>query len=193
MTRPRSRWLALGGILGPASFIAAWALLGTRASGYSPVDEPISRLAGVGADARGPMTVGIVSLGVGVGAYAAILPSTLGRRTAIAAATTVAARRRSPSLSLGTPVGGIPHAVAAGVAYASLAATPLSAARVLGGRGRIRQARVSVAAGVICGAALLGSATLDTRTGLLQRVGLTVGHMWIAASATSILRRGRAA
>ena len=36
---------ALGGVVGPGVFIATWAVLGARAEGYSPVQDPISRLA----------------------------------------------------------------------------------------------------------------------------------------------------
>ena len=41
------RWRAFAGIAGPATFIAAWSVLGATRSGYSPVHDPISRLAAV--------------------------------------------------------------------------------------------------------------------------------------------------
>ena len=182
----RRRWLAAGGVVGPAWFIATWATLGRQASGYSPIEDPISRLAAVDAASRAPMTIGLVALGTGIGAYAASLSGVLPRSVVLTAAVTAGASFGVAALPLGSPVGGVPHAIAAGVAYASLASTPMLAARQLGAW----PTRLSTAAGVVSGAALLASGVVDSRVGFFQRLGLTTGHLWIALSAIWLLRGG---
>lgn len=165
----------LGGILGPAAFITAWAVLGARQEGYSPVDDPISRLAAVGSPSRAAMTAGLVGFAVGVGAFSTTLP----RRPAVAAAVTAAASVGIALTPLDSSVGGAPHAAAAGIAYLSLAALPLLGSRTAAGR----------ATGVLCGGLLLASVVAPGATGALQRAGLTVGDAWIVATALSRLRR----
>jgi hypothetical protein len=44
-------------------------------------------------------------------------------------------------------------------------------------------------AGVAAGACLAASVASGTRTGLWQRLGFTIGHTWIAASALWLARR----
>ena len=46
------RRLALGGMVGPAAFVGAWAVLGARLPGYDPTQDAISRLAADGAPTR---------------------------------------------------------------------------------------------------------------------------------------------
>jgi hypothetical protein len=80
------------------------------------------------------------------------------------------------------PLGGASdtaHAVFAGVGYATLAAAPLLAARVLG-TGPWRA--WSLAAGSACALLLLASA-LGPTYGLFQRAGLTAGDLWIVTAA----------
>lgn len=169
------RLRAIGGILGPAAFITAWAVLGARREGYSPVDDPISRLAALGASTRPAMTAGLLGFAVGVGAFSTTLP----RRPAIAAAVTAAASVGIALTPLDSSLGGAPHAVAAGTAYASLAALPIVGSRSAVGR----------ATGVLCGGLLLASIVAPGATGALQRAGLTVGDAWIVAAAVARLRR----
>jgi hypothetical protein len=183
------RRLAVGGVAGPVTFIAAWAILGARRSGYSPVDDPISRLAAVHAPTRPAMTAGIVALGLGLGAYALTVRPVFGRPAAATAAVTAAATFGVAALPLESSVGGAPHAAAAGVAYATLAATPVLAGRSLAAEGHRGAATASVLTGLLCGSALLASAAAPSGTGLWQRLGLTVGHAWIATSALWLLRR----
>ena len=188
---PRRRWRALGGVVGPAVFIAAWALLGHRRDGYSPVADPISRLAADDASTRWAMTAGFVSFSAGVAMCAAEVRNGIGATAAGAAATTAVATMGIALTPLGSPLGGAPHAAFAGVAYASLAAAPLLARRHLHARGEARRANAATVAGLITGGALLASATSPEATGLLQRLGLTVGDLWIMATAWHHIRPPR--
>ena len=186
MTRRR----ALGGLLGPAAFIAAWAILGARTDGYSPVPDPISRLAAVGADTRAPMTAGFLAFAVGVGLLGIELRRTPLERAGATALLAAAASAGVAATPLDSALGGAPHALAAGTVYAAVAATPLLAAGPLAGRGRRGAAAVSVGIGVATSALLLASLLDEPRTGLWQRLGLTAGDTWLmAAGATLALRR----
>ena len=118
-------------------------------AGYSPVDDQISQLAAIGASSRPAMTLGHGGLrrrGAGRGA-----PAPVRARESVS----VGWRRRPhwprsrvAALPLGTNIDGA-HAAAAALAYGTLAATPLVAARAAGrsgppsggrglGRGRAR-------------------------------------------------------
>jgi hypothetical protein len=180
------RWPALGGVVGPVAFIAAWALLGAGREGYSPVTDPISRLAAVGEPTRAAMTGAMVALGAGLALHATALHAATRDRPgrsapAVSAAISAAGALGVAALPLGAAVGDGAHAGAVAVAYTSLAATPLLAARALPAGGR-RARLVSVAAGLACGAALLASVAPLPATGLFQRLGLTTAHAWFIAS-----------
>ena len=184
----RRRARALGGVVGPAAFIAAWSILGSRLEGYSPVENPISRLAAVGAPTRVAMTGGFVAFAAGVSGYAVEARRTLSPSTAVAAGVTAVATLAVGALPLGASFGDTPHAVAAGSAYAALALTPLAGAAAFRAQGRHGLARLSIGTAVAIAALLVGS-TMDTEmTGLFQRSGLTVGDVWIAATAIGMAR-----
>jgi hypothetical protein len=185
----RRRLRALGGIAGPAAFITTWATLGATRAGYSPIDDPISRLAAVGASTRPAMSAGFAAFAVGVGAYAPVLRAAYGPGAGRAAAVTAVASLGVAALPLGASFGDDPHAVAAGVAYLSLAATPLLAARVQRARGHRRAALLSTATAAIVGGTLLASTLVPRGVGLAQRTGLTVGDLWIMGSAACLLWR----
>jgi hypothetical membrane protein len=186
----RERLLAASGIVGPAVFIADWATLGTRAKNYSPVSDAISELARMHAPTRPAMTVGFVVLGAALPAYAVIVRDALPGRTWQVVAAHGVATLGVAAFSLGTPMSGTVHGVFAGAAYAALAATPIVAASRLRSRGQRKLAQVSVATGVVCGAVLLASVVGPTGVhGLLQRVGLTLGDVWLMTSAATLLRR----
>ena len=180
--------LAVGGVAGPAAFVAAWAFLGTGQPGYSPVDDPISRLASIGAPTRVPMTAGLLAFGAGVAAYASALAAALPGPAALAAALTATGAVGIAALPLSPGEGSVAHDVVAGLTYASLATTPLLGARGLHARGLGLPARLSTAVGVASAAALAAGAMVPRGGGLLQRLGLTLGHAWIVASAAWIMR-----
>ena len=84
------------------------------------------------------------------------------------------------------------HGAAAALGYATLAATPILAARPLAALGYRRAAVASVAAGVIAGSLLAATVLTDSRHGLYQRAGLAAGDVWLAAAGAWMLRRRRA-
>ena len=182
------RWRARAGIAGPTVFIAAWWALGAIRDGYSPVNDPISRLAALDTPTRPVMTAGMLVFAAGVGAYAPILRTRYSGGAARAATLTAIATLGIAALPLGGHGGDEPHALAASVAYATLAATPLLAGRALLQHGDRRAAAVSIATGVAVAAALAASVALPHGTGLAQRLGLTIGDLWIMASAVAELR-----
>ena len=165
--------------MGPAAFITAWAVLG-RADRYDPTRDAISRLAAVHAPNRTAMTGALVVLGAGMAAYSVALRSVAGAAWLVALGNGV--------LTLGVaalPLGGshdTAHGVVAGLGYVTLAAVPVLAAPGMARRGRRHLARVSVAAGVVSGACLFASVA-GARSGLFQRLGLTVAQLWVVVSA----------
>ncbi len=180
--------MAAGGVVGPAAFVTAWSVLGATTSGYSPVDDAISRLAASGAPTRVPMSAGFAVFGAGMGLYGASLRAALPGPAWALAAATGAATLGVAALPLATSMGDTPHNVAAATGYATLAALPVAAAAAFATHGRRRWARYSLATGVLSAAVLLSS-TLGMAPGLAQRAGLTVVDVWVMASAVDILRR----
>lgn len=161
-------------MLGPVGFVAAWAVLGATTAGYDPTREAISRLAAHGAGTRPAMTAALVVLGAGMVLYGVAvrpewwwpLPVVNGLATFAVAA---------------LPLGGgsdTAHGAAAAVGYLTLAAIPLASS--------LRGVRLSAVAGLACAACLLASVLL-TRDGLFQRLGLTIGHVWIVVTALELL------
>lgn len=189
----RMRSLAWGGVGGPVAFALAWSILGARTPGYSPVEQPISRLAAAGATTQPAMTAGLLAFGCGVSLYAAATRTALSRTTAVASLVTAAATVGIAALPLDGPGGDEPHAAAAGIAYAALAATQLAGAHAFHRQGRWLGARLSLVAGVATAVALAASAAGTSRTGLLQRTGLTIGDAWIVGTSLWMLRASRAA
>ncbi|MGI9030438.1 MAG: DUF998 domain-containing protein [Ilumatobacteraceae bacterium] len=178
---------AIGGVVGPAAFIGAWVVGSATTAGYSPVDDAISRLAAIGASTEPLMTAGFVVFGIGVPIYATALRRALGGLACWTAAVTglatigVAALPLDRSSAVDTW-----HGAAAGIAYLTLAATPLLARRPLRQRGRRRSAALSGLVAAATATSLALSLT-GLPTGLFQRIGLTTGHLWIMGSATAIL------
>ncbi len=176
------------GVAGPCAFVAAWAVGGALSPGYSPVDEPISRLAASGASTRPLMTAGLVAFGVLVPVYAAALGRALSSRGVRAAATasglaTLAVAALPLSREGGQPVDAW-HAVAAGCGYAAQVLAPLLAGRHLPGR----EGAVAYAVAAVAALALVGSLLVPGLTGLLQRTGLTIVDVWFVAVAARLLR-----
>lgn len=179
------RTLALGGLIGPAAFVTAWALLGARKPGYNPIEDHISRLAAQGVAERPAMTAGFVAFGVGLPLYALALRRSPTGHAWIAAVATGVATLGVAAFPLDGPVGDGAHAAAAGFGYATLAAVPLLAARPLARAGYKAWSRFSWATGAAVGACLAAT-TLGPATGLMQRTGLTIGDAWIVASAIAL-------
>ena len=156
-------------MVGPVTFIAAWAVLGATAEGYDPTRHPISRLATLGARTRPAMTAALVVLGTGMVLYGlALRPDRAWLLPVVNGATAFAVAA--------LPLGGgqdTAHGVAAALGYVTLAAIPVAVGR--------RSAR-SVIVGLIA-AACLAATVVVARDGLYQRVGLTVAHLWVVVNA----------
>jgi hypothetical membrane protein len=176
------------GIVGPGFFISDWAVLGTRAAGYSPVRDAISELARMHATTRPAMTAGFVVLGAAVPAYGLALRDALPGPAWRFALVHGVATLGVAAFALGTPTSGKIHGAFAGVAYATLAAVPIAASVSLRRRGGRGLARASMVTGIVCAAALVASVAGPTSVhGLLQRIGLTIGDAWLMTSAVALL------
>ncbi|MDQ3944106.1 MAG: DUF998 domain-containing protein, partial [Actinomycetota bacterium] len=115
------RELAWAGVAGPVAFVVSWAAAGQLTSGYSPLTEPISRLAGAGARYRPLMNAGFLIFAAAMPVYAAPLRSALPGRAWLAA---VASGIGTAGIAA-TPLGSsdrldVAHAVAAGSTYLAL-------------------------------------------------------------------------
>jgi hypothetical protein len=176
-------------VVGPAAFVTAWAVLGARMQGYDPTTDAISRLAADGAPYQAGMTAGFVTFGVGVPLFAMALRNALTGPAWMTAAATGLATLGVAALPLDGWAGDPAHAVAAGIGYVTLAATPLLAAGPLADLGHRRAASASRVIGIAALACLAGTTGAE-RSGLLQRLGLTLGDLWLVAAAVGILRGG---
>lgn len=176
---PPSRWASAGGVAGPLVFAVTWWLVGRRGRpGYSPLVQPISGLAAYRAPSRPAMTAGFAGYAAGVGALGLGLARS-DPRVAGSLAINAASMVAVAALPLDAPYGDTAHVVAATVAYASLAVTPLLDART----GRRGPGASGIAAGIGTGALLVLSQAVPSHRGLLQRLGLSLGHTWIAGRA----------
>ncbi len=185
----RERLLAAAGVVGPCVFIADWAILGSRAKNYSPVSDAISELARMHASTRPAMTAGFLVFSAALPTYAVALRHALSGHAWKFAAANGIATLGVAAFSLGTPTSGDIHGAFAGLAYASLAATPIAASVALRREGNTARARTSIATGLLCAAALVASVAGPEHVhGLLQRIGLTIGDAWIISSAIEMMR-----
>jgi hypothetical membrane protein len=182
--------LVVGGLLGPALFVADWALLGATRPAYSPVDDAISRLAERGAPRRHLMTAGFVAYGIGLISYGVALRRAAAPGPAwVSSVGTGVATLGVAAFPLGPPRSDRAHAVFAVLSYMGLAALPTTMAPAQAAGGHPRRARLSVLTGATTAAALLTSATVRPAHGLTQRIGVTVGDIWVMLSAAARLRR----
>ena len=185
------RRLALGGVVGPSAFIAAWALGAfTNDRQLSAIDDAISQLAHVESNTRWLMTAGFVTFGVGVGLFAVSVRTTLGATTSAFLGATAASTLTVALLPLGVSdtVDQL-HGIAAAAGYVTLGAAPLAARRSLRRLGAHRLASAGVAAAAVAAVSLGASLALPA-TGAFQRLGLTVVDAWIISTAT-LLATGR--
>jgi hypothetical protein len=158
-------------------------------SGYSPVEDAISRLAAVNAPTRWVMTAGFVCFGVAVPAYSLALRNAIAGRAWLAATVTGLATLGVAAVPLDvSTTTDLIHGGFASVGYAALALTPLLAAGPLAARGYRRAAAASRVVGVLSGACLAAT-IFGSANGLFQRAGLTLGDLWLAASAAAIIGR----
>ena len=183
-------WAALGLVVGPAAFIGGWLVGGARTPGYSPIDDAISRIAAIGAPNRELMTTAFVAYGASVIVGSTALRSSPLQRTWALAAVNGAATVAVAALPLEHSTAmDTWHGVAAGVGYVSIAALQLSSVGPLRSTGHERAAALALAGGVVTGAALVAT-TVSEANGFWQRLGLTVGDVWLVATGIALFRAG---
>ena len=176
----------MGGVVGPVAFVGAWLVGSTSTTGYSMVDDAISRLAASGASTRPLMTAGFVAFGLGVPAFGVALRTVLDGPAWIAAIVSGVATLGVAALPLDVSHSmDLAHGVAATLGYVSITAAPLLAARPLSKLGHRRARTCSWTAGAIS-AACLAATVAGPAHGLFQRMGLTVGDAWLIAAGLSI-------
>jgi hypothetical membrane protein len=184
-----ARAAVLGGVVGPAAFIAAWGLLGATRAGYEPTSRYISDLAAIGAPTRPWMTAGLVVYGLGLPLYG-LAARVYGRRgigsLAIVTGLSTLGVAAFP-LGSGSSQG---HVIAAAIGYATLAAIPVVGAVRLARCGRFGWAVLSAAVGLASAAALVVT-TKGAHAGLWQRTGLTLSDVWVAGHAIALFRSER--
>lgn len=181
-----ARLLAVGGVVGPVAFVVAWVLAGSVTSGYSPVNDAISDLAATHAPARFGMTLGFVAFGAGVIPFGFALRKVQAGPAWMSAVATAAFTFAVAAVPLGGPVRDVIHGTFASLGYLTLVGVPVLASRTFVSRGRPGWVRYSCATAAVAGACLLASA-LGPMHGLFQRVGLTVGDVWIVVVASQLL------
>ncbi len=187
--KPSGRLLALGGVVGPTAFVWSWARGGAATEGYSPVRDHISELAAVDAPTRAAMTTGFVVYGIGVTALGFALRERVAGPAWIAAVVTGISSFGVAAAPLRARPTDRAHATFAAIGYAGIAALPLLASRPLATAGRSGWSRASVYAGAASATCLIAS-TVGPGHGFWQRLGLTVGDVWIVAAAASLLGAG---
>ncbi|CAN5884909.1 hypothetical protein BH23ACT2_BH23ACT2_29090 [soil metagenome] len=185
--RSPPRWAAAGLIVGPLAFVGAWAVGGALVDGYSPVHDAISRLAADGAPWRPLMTAGflvyggavvvgsraIAAAGLGLSAAALVVN---GLATVAVAATPLDRSGLTDGL----------HAVAAMVGYVSIIAVPALAVGPLRRHGQRSLAIASAVASAVSATCLVAT-TVSDADGLLQRLGLGAGDVWLVGAGIALL------
>ena len=183
------RRAASGGIAGPFVFVATWFVAGLVKPRYSMLHDPISELAAIHASTRPYMTAAFIVFAVGMFCYArALRAAPFGAAWVVAAISGLATAGVAafPLHHSGT-VDRL-HGVFAGTGYVTLAATALWCGISLARAGSWQWAALALPAGVVCAVAL-ALTLVGSFEGLLQRVGLTAGDVWVVCSALAV-RRG---
>lgn len=196
----RARQAAVAGIVGPLVFALAAVVGATRVHGYSHIHRFVSELAAVGSDARALMTIGFLTFGVCIVAFAWSLRVL---RPAATVLVVVVALSGVGTLTAGTfscdpgcPAKGQMsthqqlHNASSVVTFSAWITAPFIAARQLRGS---RFARRSLAIGVVAlvfGIALgsMTDHTPDDPVGLLQRIVLVAVGVWFALLALEVRR-----
>ncbi len=184
-------WSALGLVAGPAAFISGWVVGGRRMPDYSPVNDAISRIAAVGSPERTAMTAAFVTYEASVIVGSTALRSSPLRRcwsfAAVNAAATVAVAARPLDHSSTMDAW---HGVAAGIGYVSITGLQLASAKPLRATGHDRAAVLALVGGATSGLCLIATTVTDAN-GFFQRLGLTVGDVWLVAVGVALFRASR--
>jgi len=179
-------WRAGLCLAGVAALTLAWSLGGIATPGFDPVRDSISQLQRDGSATAAVMTVAFLAFAVGAIAFAPRLPPAP-RVALVVAAVATAGAALSP---LGEVRGGRQdtlHLAFGATGYTALSLLPLLAAPSLAGRDRV----VALLAGLATSGCLLGTVPADAVSGLLQRSGFLIAHLWLASRAVALLRQAR--
>lgn len=158
------------GVVGPVVFVAGWLVLGLTRENFSMVSDPISELARVHTSTHATMTIVF-------GMYALCL---LG--FAYATSNIVAAMNALATAAVAAfPLGGADtaHFVSAAIAYVTLALLPLTVRRTADEWTFTLLITVTLTISVIAPHSVHG---------IFQRIGLTVGDLWIIARSLQVMR-----
>jgi hypothetical membrane protein len=178
---PSDRLRAAGAILGPMTFITAWAVSGATTRGYSPVRDHISDLAAVGAPTRPLMNLGFAVFAVAVASAARPLQGVIGRPGTVAMGVNAALSAAIAMAPLGvSPAGDRRHQIVAAAGYLALAGLAPAAAPALARRSPVGAA-ASVGVGVISMACLSASLSAKDQSGFWQRAGISATDAWLMA------------
>ena len=169
-----------GIIVGPAVFIASWAVSSAVTEGYSPIRDHISDLAAIGAPTRPLMNAAFGVFGVATGLAAWPLRRLVGTPGAAVIGANALLSFGIALAPLGvSEEGDRLHAIVAGLGYLALAATGPAAAPALARRSR-SLAAASVGVGGISLACLVASLLgPDDTSGFWQRAGITATDAWL--------------
>ncbi|MGB0111636.1 MAG: DUF998 domain-containing protein, partial [Ilumatobacteraceae bacterium] len=130
----RVRLAGLGGVVGPATFMACWGVGAVVARhDLSPSADAISRLAAAGAETRWLMTTGFITFGIGVGTLAFAVRRVLDGTAWIAVGLTALATTlvAAAPLDVSERLDDV-HGMLAAAGYITLVAAPILAAAPLG-------------------------------------------------------------
>lgn len=169
-------------IVGPAVFIASWAISSAVTEGYSPIRDHISDLSAIDAPTRPLMNAAFGVFGVAVGLAAAPLRRLIGTPASVLLGANALLSFGIALAPLGVSAEGDRlHNVVAGLGYLALAATAASAAPALATRSR-PLAAASLGIGAITFGSLVASvAGPDETSGFWQRAGITTTDAWLIA------------
>jgi hypothetical membrane protein len=184
----RVRLLALGGIIGPTTFVGTWAIAGATTPGYSPVDDAISRLAAVHAPTQIAMTIAFVVFGIGLIAFGLALRAAQPGPAWIAAIATGTSTIAVAATPLDALASDALHGAFAAFGYVTLVLVPLLSARPLARVGRLGWARCASVVGAVSAVCLLATA-VGPAHGFWQRAGLAVADLWVVARSVDLCFR----
>lgn len=199
--RPWVARVAVLGVVGVLTYVAAWAVGGAVWDGYDPTRQAISELFAVGAPTatRAPLTAGLVLSGTGLVAFGWAMDVGLPGRGRLGPGLAVLSGVMTVAVVFFPCTAGCPgagttftdtmHVVTAGSGYVALMLAPLATAW----RVRAHLPRLALAGWVLGGGAMalflartFGFA--PTWSGLQQRVFNTTADAWYVVAAVMLVR-----
>ncbi len=188
VTNNKKQWAALFSMAGTTTFIAGWIILGFQLHNYSPRTEPISELARVGNGTHIAMTLIFIFFSISSIVYSSVLREYT-KKGAIAIFFHGIGGLGAAAFPLGKYSSDVTHEFFAAMVYISIAIFPLFTTFPDGIFNDRRKRRLSIGVYIVISVALIISTFGPPATfGLLQRVGLTLGDLWLLWSARHVLQ-----